>query len=96
MDAVSPRPSANVTYQSEKKRLHGKPLTDEEKQVLQLIVWGYSIVEIADELGIPKRRAKFRVESIRFKAGCDRKRDLVLWARMRHPRLFQALPKVPS
>ncbi len=90
---MSPRPSANVTWASEKKRLLGKPITDSEKQVLQLVVWGYSNSEIADEMGIPERRARFWVETLKMKSGRERKRDLVLWARMRHPRLFQALPK---
>ncbi len=69
------------TLETERARLHGQPLTDSEKQVLQLVVWGYSISEIAAELDMPERRAKYRCDCIRYKAGVGSKRGLIRWAR---------------
>ncbi len=69
------------TLETERARLHGQPLTDSEQQVLQLIVWGYSISEIAAELDMPVRRAKYRCDCIRYKAGVQSKRALIRWWR---------------
>ncbi len=77
-----PRASGNVTVASEKQRLHGQPLTDQERQVLRLVCLGYTTAEIADELGIPERRARLRQDVIRYKTGCRLKRDLLVWARV--------------
>ncbi len=72
-----PRASANVSVASEKQRLHGQPLTDQERQVLRLVCLGYTTAEIADELHIPERRARLRQDVIRYKTGARFKRDLL-------------------
>ena len=96
---MSPRKSSylgngdySVHALAERNRLYGKPLTAEEKKVLQLICWGYSITEIADELEIPDRRAKYRVDTIRYKTGNARKRDLILWAKVNEKKLSASRP----
>ncbi len=65
----------------ERQRLQGKPLTSQEQDVLRLVTLGYHIPEIALELGIPVRRAKYRCDCIRYKAGVGSKRALIRWAR---------------
>lgn len=78
---MSPRPSANVTYASEKRRLAGQPLTDDERAVLELVRLGATTTEIAEKLGIPERRAKLRIDTLRMKAGVRFKRQLITWGR---------------
>ncbi len=77
-----PRPGVVQTVASEKERLYGQPLTADERKVLQLIVWNYSMPEIADELGITERLARYRSDCIRYKAGVQYKRDLLMFALM--------------
>ncbi len=89
-----PRPGVTQTVASEKQRLYGQPLTADERKVLQLIVWNYSMPEIADELGITERLARYRSDCIRYKAGVQFKRDLVMYARMTQG-LKSLVTKVP-
>lgn len=59
------------------------PLADNEQKMLDLMVDGLTIEEIAAELGVKSRTAKYYSDRLRYKFGVTKRRDLIRIARER-------------
>ena len=61
-----------------------EPLTDRQKQVMELIARGFTNPQIAEKLGITLDGAKWHVREILTKVGAENREEAVAWWRREH------------
>ncbi len=79
---LTPRVAARVVAQVNAPRRSGR-LSDRERQVLRLVARGRSNKQIARDLGITERTAKFHMSSIFNKLGADNRAQAIAIAAQR-------------
>lgn len=60
---------AELKYQSLKDRIKGKPLTKREKEILGLLSWDLSRIEVCERLYISKNTVDNHLRRIHIKSG---------------------------
>jgi DNA-binding CsgD family transcriptional regulator len=62
-----------------RRRVHGANLTGREKEVLLLVIDGYSTRQICEKMGITPRTVQQHLRGVLAKAGVKRRDDLLAW-----------------
>ncbi|AGM47119.1 hypothetical protein AD45P4_00320 [Alteromonas phage vB_AmaP_AD45-P4] len=74
----------------DKKSSHDAPITDTEKQVLDLVVKGFSGKEMANKLFVSEATIKFHLNTIRKKKGFTKTSQLIAWYYMGTQRYLES------